>query len=55
LEKVQAFSLIFQGAPDVFLEQKTYALSHSRMGAFDLFLVPIAQNEEGYAYQAVFN
>lgn len=54
-KKTQTFSLIFQGSPDVFLEQKTYALSHPKMGAFDLFLVPIAQNEEGYAYEAVFN
>jgi len=53
--KNQSFSLVFQGAGDVFLSQKTYALNHEKIGTFDLFLVPIGQDAMGFCYEAVFN
>jgi hypothetical protein len=51
----ERFSLIFRGALEVFLQQSTYPLEHERLGAFDLFLVPIARAADGFRYEAVFN
>ena len=52
---MERFSVFFEGPSDVYLPQRLYALKHERMGDFDLFLVPIAQTEDGYRYEAVFN
>lgn len=49
------FSIVFRGAPDFFLPQRTYPLSHERLGEFELFLVPIGREADGYRYEAVFN
>jgi hypothetical protein len=51
---MERFSLFFAG-PEHYLEQKTYALEHEQMGAFDLFLVPVSRDANGYRYEAVFN
>ena len=53
--RMERFSVFFSGPSDYYLPQKTYSLEHDRMGAFDIFLVPIARDEEGYNYEAVFN
>jgi hypothetical protein len=37
------------------LEQQIFALEHPELGQFDLFLVPIAQTEDGITYEAVVN
>lgn len=50
----ESFALTFHG-PALFLPQQNYIVEHERMGTFPLFLVPIAQNEDGFAYEAVFN
>ncbi len=50
-----SFSLVFGGPPAPFLPQRIYGLSHDRLGAFDLFLVPIAREADGFRYEAVFN
>ena len=52
---MERFSAFFHGPGDRFLPQATYAVEHDGMGAFDLFLVPIAKNEKGFRYEAVFN
>ena len=52
---MERFSAFFHGPSDRFLPQATYAVEHDGMGAFDLFLVPIAENEKGFRYEAVFN
>jgi hypothetical protein len=49
------FSLIFQGPMDAPVFQSTFRLDHERLGALDLFLVPIGKNETGIQYEAVFN
>lgn len=49
------FSLVFRGPADFFLPQSTYRVEHERMGEFDLFIVPIRRDAEGFYYQAVFN
>ena len=49
------FSIVFQGPPETILQQKIYKLDHERLGELDLFLVPIAKNDAGFQYEAVFN
>jgi hypothetical protein len=51
----EMFSLIFEGPIQTFLSQQIYQVEHDRIGAFDLFLVPVGQDENGYQYEAVFN
>ena len=52
---MERFSLFFAGPSDRYLEQKTYSLEHEQMGCFDLFLVPVSGNADGFRYEAVFN
>jgi len=52
---VRSFSLVFTGPPDPFLPQRTYPFEHEKLGAFDLFIVPIGKVEKGFLYEAVFN
>jgi hypothetical protein len=51
-----AFSLFFDASdPDV-REQQIFALEHSELGQFDLFLVPVARTGSGgITYEAVVN
>jgi hypothetical protein len=53
---MERFSLFFKGelsAPE--LSQKVYSFQHDQMGEFDIFIVPIARDDKGFRYQAVFN
>ena len=52
---MERFSAFFHGPSDRFLPQRSYPLEHEVMGAFELFLVPIARDETGFRYEAVFN
>ena len=52
---MERFSAFFNGPNEPFLPQRVYALEHDRMGAFELFLVPLAKDENGARYEAVFN
>ena len=48
------FSLMFRiPAPGRF-DQKIYTLEHPVIGTFDLFLVPIGHDSEGYQCEAIF-
>ncbi len=49
------FSLFFEGSPDVFLQQGTYAFDHEQLGEVVLFVVPVARTERGFRYESVFN
>jgi hypothetical protein len=51
----ESFSLLFQGPREPFLPQRIYSFQHEEMGAFDLFIVPISEEREGFRYEAVFN
>ena len=52
----QAFSLLFVAGPDApALPQSLYRLNHVRMGALDLFLVPIGPKNGAMQYEAIFN
>ena len=44
------FSLVFQGGPDPPLPQRIYRVENERLGAIEIFLVPIAADR----YEAVF-
>jgi hypothetical protein len=48
------FALVFRGPADGHLEQATYPVAHTRIGAFALFLVPIQPDADGPRYEAVF-
>lgn len=52
---MERFSAFFNGPRERLLPQRVYALEHDRMGAFELFLVPVAKDENGFRYEAVFN
>ena len=49
------FSLLFRGPSGPALAQQIYAFEHDRLGRFDLFIVPVGQDAQGLAYEAVFN
>jgi hypothetical protein len=51
----QAFSLVFRGPPDHLLPQGIYRFQHAAIGTFELFIVPIRQDQHGLYYEAVFN
>ena len=51
----EQFSLLFRAVQDTLLEQGTYRLEHDRLEAGELFLVPVAKDDKGVYYQAVFN
>jgi hypothetical protein len=54
-DQVGTFSLIFTGPLDQFLTQRTYRFEHEKLGAFDLFIVPIGKDQSSFHYEAVFN
>lgn len=49
-----AFSLLWQGPTTPALQQGTYEMTHEKLGAMALFLVPVAQKDAGFQYEAVF-
>lgn len=53
--QTERFSAIFRGPLDQFVPQRTYAMEHEELGSFELFIVPIRKDEEGFYYEAVFN
>jgi hypothetical protein len=53
--RMERFSAFFEGSGDIYLPQRVYTLEHDSMGAFELFLVPIARDEKSFRYEAVFN
>ena len=51
----EEFSLEFLGPSDMFLGQGVRHFSHDQMGQFELFIVPIRQDQQGFYYEAIFN
>jgi hypothetical protein len=51
----ERFSIVFRGPHERVLPQGTYQMRHERLGAFDLFLVPVSRDQGGVYYEAVFN
>jgi len=52
---MERFSLFLQGPGDIMLNQGTFTLEHPALGELLLFMVPIAQNPQGFRYEVVFN
>lgn len=49
------FSLIFEGAPEIRLEQQMFWMSTEGLGEIPIFIVPLGVGEKSCRYQAVFN
>ena len=53
-QQKEQYSVVFAcDNPEIF-EQGVYKVSHSKMGKFELFLVPIFGDDKGVHYEAVF-
>ena len=51
----EEFTLEFRGPATMFLEQGIRNIAHDQMGEFELFIVPVKQDAQGFYYEAVFN
>jgi len=51
----ESFSIVFRGPVGRMLPQGTYTLTHGRLGEQDIFIVPVARDEQAVSYEAVFN
>ncbi len=51
----EEFSLEFRGPLNMFLGQGGRLFNHEQMGQFELFIVPIRQDSQGFYYEAIFN
>ena len=51
----EEFTIVFRGPLNAYLGQGARTFKHERMGEFIIFIVPIAQDAQGYEYEAVFN
>jgi len=51
----EQFSLVFRGPREFFLGQGTREMEHELMGQFQIFIVPIREDAQGYYYEAIFN
>lgn len=49
------FSLIFRGPVNGPLKQSTLDVEHPELGMLVISLIPVAQDESGMQYEAVFN
>jgi hypothetical protein len=52
---MERFSVYFLGSPEFLLPQNMYRVAHPQMGEFDIFLVAIGKETDGYRYEAVYN
>ena len=51
----EEFALEFRGPSEMFLGQGLRNFAHEQMGEFELFIVPVRQEADGFYYEAVFN
>lgn len=52
---LEQFSIVFRGPRDPSLAQATYDVEHDGTGPFQMFIVPIRQDNNGVYYEAIFN
>lgn len=52
---MERFSVFFLGSAEFLLPQSIYRVTHQQMGEFDVFLVAVGKEAEGYRYEAVYN
>ena len=48
------FTIVFRGPQGAYLPQQIYRLEHDEMEAMEIFIVPLAPDEEGSRFEAVF-
>jgi hypothetical protein len=48
------FSLLFHGPAEPGLAQGTYRFEHPDVGVMEIFIVPLARDEHGSIYEALF-
>ena len=53
--KMESFSLLVHGPLTPWFRQATYRLQHEKLGALDVFLVPLGPAGDSMQYEAVFN
>ena len=51
----EEFAIELRGPLHMFLGQGGRVFTHEQMGQFELFIVPIREDAEGFYYEAVFN
>ena len=51
----QPFAIEFRGSKEVALQQQIYSFEHAQMGTFELFIVPVGDDQDYFYYEAVFN
>jgi hypothetical protein len=52
----ECFALLFSGPREILLNQMLHQLTHSELGTFSLFLVPVAiEDTQKYYYESIFN
>lgn len=51
----EEFGVEFRGPLQMFLGQGSHNFSHEEMGQFELFVVPVRQDDQGFYYEAIFN
>lgn len=49
------FSLLFRNDASFLFPQQTYPMHHDALGQIGIFLVPVAREQAGFLYQAIFN
>ena len=53
--KQEQFSIFFRAPGDVPAEQALFHIEHAVLPSGELFMVPVARDEQGLIFQAVFN
>ena len=51
----EAFSVLFQSRQTDVVPQQSYRLMNKQLGELQLFIVPVAQDESGVRYEAIFS
>lgn len=49
------FSLLFRNGSAFLFPQQTYLMRHAEIGEVGILLVPVAREQAGFLYQAIFN
>ena len=53
--RAEPFSLLFTGPLDVFLPQRTYAVTLEGSDPLEIFIVPVGRTADSFTYQAIFS
>ena len=51
----ESYSLELRGPADSYIPQASYRFEHEAIGAIEIFIVPIRQDQQGLYYEASFN